>query len=105
MHISATVIETHSGPVPSLDAVVSGVHRHVEILYAMDEEPKGEPSILFQLGWVLERGSKLVDLVHNASPGRDVAGELRIVSGLVQGDVDVVPGSRFGQIPAVLVRP
>ena len=54
MHVGPAVEEPDLGPVPSLVAVVADVHRHVEILDAMDEEPQGESAILDGLARVLQ---------------------------------------------------
>ena len=100
-----SVEEPNLSPIPSLVAVVADMTRLVHVLDAMDEEPQGEPAILDGLALVFKGHPELVDLVDHAALGRDVAGELGVVAGLVERDVDVMPGGRLRQPAAVLVRP
>src|SRR5258708_6869804 len=65
---------------------------------------------LLSLPWTIHTPASTVawncvDLVQNAPLRWDVPGELRIVSGLVEGNVNVVPGSGLGEAPAVLICP
>jgi|GEM_PF-3749299 len=81
------------------------MHRHVQVLDEVYEEPQGKPPILDRLGWVLERGSHLRDLVDNAPFGGRVARESGIVLRFIERNVNVVPWCRLRKLSTVLVRP
>jgi hypothetical protein len=85
MQVGAAVEPPHLEGVTALVVVLADMQGHVEVLDAMEQEPEGEPAILDRLARVLQGHPELVDLVHDTTLLRDVPGELRVVSGLVQG--------------------
>ncbi len=105
MHVRSPVVEPHLGSVPSLVVVVAHMEGHVQTLDEVDQEPKSETSILDRPGWIFQRCLKLMDLVHDATLLGHVSREPGIVTGLVQRNIDVVPGSGSRQPATVLVGP
>jgi hypothetical protein len=77
----------------------------VHIFDTVNQEPQGKPPILDRLAFVLDDESELVDLVDHAAHLRIVAGELGVVLGLVEGDIDIVPRSGLGEPAPVLIGP
>ncbi len=91
--------------VPALVVVLADVQGHVEILDQVDEEPQGLTPLLDRAGSILEHHLQLPDLRDGeALPGL-VPGEPVVVSGLIERDIDLMPGRRLGHPPADFVGP
>jgi hypothetical protein len=71
----------------------------------VEDEPQGAAPFLDRPGRVPEDVDELHRLVHDAPLARVRSGEPGVVSGLIDRDVQVVPGSAPLDVAAVLISP
>ena len=102
---SASVAVSHRREWKSNIAVVADVQGLMKVAYQVDDEPQGDAALLDRPGRVPEDVEELSQLVHDASLPGVRSGEPRVVSGLIERNVHVVPGSAPLDVAAVLIGP
>ena len=81
--------------VPALVVVLADVQGHVEILDQVDGEPQGLTPLLDRAGSILKHHLQL-RILGTVKPSRARPRRTVVVSGLIERDIDLMPGRLLG---------